>query len=52
MDVIPIWLAVCGEIEEEGRMSEKLRKEGTFELKHEDFLDKYKTDQVRKGYPR
>lgn len=52
MDVILIWLAVCGEIEEEGRMSEKLRKEGTFELKHEDFLDKYKTDQVRKGYPR
>lgn len=52
MDVILIWLAVCWEIEEGGRMSEKLRKEGTYELKHEDYLDRYKTDQVRKGYPR
>lgn len=33
MDVILIWLAVCWEIEEGGKMSEKLRKEGTFELK-------------------
>lgn len=33
------WLAVCWEVEEGGRMSEKLTKEGTFEPKHEDYLD-------------
>lgn len=52
MDVILIWLAVCWEIEEGDKMSEKLRKEGIFELKHEDCLDRFKTDQVRKGYLR
>lgn len=33
-------------------MSEELRKERTFELRLGEYLDRYQTDQVKKGYPR
>lgn len=46
MDVTLIQLAVCWEVEKGAGISEKL------ELRQEEYLERYQTDQVNKGYPR
>lgn len=47
MDVILIWPAVCWEVQKGAGISEKHRKEGTFELRREEFLMAIRPDEER-----